>query len=105
MNVEQPWILNRPKRVNAEATGLLPRRSKDVKQRVCDRPLITGARMKPGKEVHLLAVCLFVAHMLLPGMRRPYPLTPWDRVIERREAISAVHTEMVTSPTAQSLAR
>src|SRR3954471_14213502 len=56
MNVEQPWILNRPERVNAEATEFLPRRSKDVEQRVFNRPLITGARMKPGKEEHLHAV-------------------------------------------------
>src|SRR5829696_3713007 len=43
MNVEQPGIMIRPKRVNAEATRFLPRRTKDVKQRVFNCLLITGA--------------------------------------------------------------
>ena len=65
MNVEQPWIMNRPERVNAEAARFLSRRSKDVEQRVCNRPLITGARMKSGTEEHLQVICFFVAQMLL----------------------------------------
>src|SRR5215211_8601181 len=85
MNVEQPWIMNRPKRVNAQATRFLPRRTKDVKQRVSNCLLITGARMKPAKEEHLHAVCFLVDQMLNPGMRRPCPQTPWGRLAERRE--------------------
>ena len=57
--------MNRPKHVNAEATRFLSRRRKDVEQRVVNRPLITGARMKSGKEEHLQVICFFVAQMLL----------------------------------------
>jgi hypothetical protein len=73
MNVEQPGIMNRPKRVNAQATGFLPRRSKDIEQRLFNRPLIARSRMKPGKEEHLHVVCFFVMQLLNPGMQRLCP--------------------------------
>jgi hypothetical protein len=68
MKLEQPGIVNRPKRVNAQAARFLPRRTKDVEQRSGNRPLIARACMKPAKEEHLLVVCFFVIQLLNPGL-------------------------------------
>ena len=68
MDVEQPRIVNRPKRVNAQATRFLSRWSEHIKQRVGNRSLFAGTRVKSGKEEHLWGVCCFIAHMLFPGM-------------------------------------
>src|SRR5215216_1635399 len=56
MNVEQPWIMNRPKRVNAEAARFLSRWSEYFEQRLGNRLLFTGTRMKPAEEEHLHVV-------------------------------------------------
>jgi hypothetical protein len=69
MNVEQPPIVNRPKRVNAQATRFLSGWSEHGKQRFGNRPLITGTRVKSCKEEHFHVVCCFMAQLLLPGMQ------------------------------------
>src|SRR4051794_27391788 len=56
MNVEQPRIMNRPKCVNTQAARFLSRWRKYLKQRVGNRLLFTGTRMKPAEEEHLHAV-------------------------------------------------
>src|SRR5262249_49855839 len=50
MDVEELGVANRSKRVDAEAPGLLPRRSHDVTQRLGDGRLVAGPRMKSGKD-------------------------------------------------------
>ena len=51
MNVEQLRIVNRSKRMNAQAARLLARRSEHVTQRFCHGTPITETRVKDRKSV------------------------------------------------------
>src|SRR5215208_1586628 len=95
MNVEQPRIVNRPKRVNAQATRFLSRGSKHIDQRVGNRSLITGTRVKSGEEEHLHVIRCLIAQLLLPrsadqslrrgssASRRPLPTRLIDRTVRK----------------------
>ena len=53
MNVEQLRVAHGPKRVNAQAAGLLARGSEDIDQRRRQRALVPGARMESREDKDL----------------------------------------------------
>src|SRR5438309_8090255 len=58
MNKEQLRVANRPTRVNAQAAGLLARRSDDVEQHVGHGALVPGSRVESRKDEQLHGVLL-----------------------------------------------